>query len=117
MAERAVGLASPCCDSSASEIAVADERPDHLDRDLGIGPSGEARDGLRRQPRPGFGHIESAVAGEPRERDVDEAERRGFAAGRDVLQRANPCASSRTLEARLGFNKECGGNARTWLNT
>ena len=28
-------------------MRVADERPDHLDRDLGIGPAGEARDGLR----------------------------------------------------------------------
>ena len=80
MAEAAVGLAR-----HAGEVVlgnrVADERPDHLDRHLGIGPPGERRDGFGVEPRPGFRHIEAAVAGEPRERHVDKTERRSLAAG------------------------------------
>ena len=34
---------------SASAMVAADERPDHLDRDLGIGPPGEAGDRSRRR--------------------------------------------------------------------
>ena len=44
--------------------------------------------------RPGLRHIEAAVAGEPRERDIHEAERRGLAAGGDV-------AHERSLERGL----------------
>ncbi len=87
MAERAVGLA---CD--AREIAVGDlaagERTDDLDRDFGIGPAGEGRDGFCGELRPAFGHIQPAVAGETRQRDVDEAERRGFAPGGHITQGA-----------------------------
>ena len=84
MAEGVIGLPR-----HAGEIGRRDrarrERGDHLARDLGIGTPGERRDprGFERGPR--LRHIESAVAGEPGERDVDEAERGRLAAGRDVL--------------------------------
>ncbi len=89
MTERPIGLAR-----HAGEIGVrdraADERTHDLDRDLRIGPAGEARDRLAIELRPGFRHIEAAVAGEARERDVDKAEWRGFAPGRDVAHRFRP---------------------------
>ena len=45
MAERAVGLAGEPRQVRLGD-RIADERPDHLDRHLGIGPAGKARDGL-----------------------------------------------------------------------
>src|SRR5262249_30253472 len=42
---------------------------------------GERRDRCRIETRPGFRHIEAAVAGEPREGHVDKTERRSLAAG------------------------------------
>ena len=86
MAERAVGLARHAGEIGLAD-RVADERPDHLDRDFGIGPAGKAGDRLRLEPRPGFRHIEAAVAGKAREHGLGEAERRGLAPGRDVTQR------------------------------
>ncbi len=83
VAEIVVGLAR-----QAREIVlrhgVADEWTDHFDGDFGIGPAGEAGDGLRIEPRPGFRHIEAAVTGKAREHDLQKAERRGFAAGGNV---------------------------------
>ena len=94
MAERAVRLARHARQIGFGD-GVADERPDHIDGDLGVRAAGEARDGLRRELRPGFRHIKTAVAGETRERDVNEAERRGLAAGGNVLHEWS-------LERRLG---------------
>ena len=45
MAEGAVGLARHAREIGLGD-AVADEGPDHLDRDFGIGPAGKARDRL-----------------------------------------------------------------------
>ena len=45
MAERAIGLARHAGEIGFAE-RVADERPDHLDRDFGIGPAGEIGDRL-----------------------------------------------------------------------
>ena len=76
--ERAVGLAR-----HAGEIGLrnggADEGLDHLDRDLGVRLTREAGDrfGIERGPR--LRHVKAAVAGEPREHDLDEIERRGLA--------------------------------------
>ena len=89
MAEIAVGLAR-----HAGEVGLGDgifgETADHLDGDFGIGPAGEAEDGLAVEPRPGFRHIEAAVAGEAREHGVGKAERRGLASGRDMAQSSLP---------------------------
>ncbi len=80
MAKIAIGFAR-----HAGEVllgnGVAHERPDHLDRHFGIGPAGKILDGAGVEPRPGFGHVEAAVAREPRERDLDKTERRSLAAG------------------------------------
>ena len=86
MPERAVGFAREPRQIGLRD-RVADERPDHLDRHLGIGPAGKAGDGLTRKARPGLRHIEAAVAGQARERHIHEAKRRGFAAGGDVAHR------------------------------
>ena len=83
MPERAVGLAREPRQIRLGD-RVANERANHLDRHLGVGPAGKTGNALRRKPGPGFRHIESAVAGEARKRDIHEAERRGFAAGGDV---------------------------------
>ena len=45
MPERAVGLAREPRQIRLGD-GVADERPDHLDRHLGVGPAGKAGDGL-----------------------------------------------------------------------
>ena len=80
MAERAVGLAR-----HAGEIGFrdggADEGPDHLDRDLGVRPAGKAGDGFGIERGPRLGHVKPAVAGQPREHDLDKIERRGLAPG------------------------------------
>ena len=95
MAKIAVGLAR-----HAGEIGfgdgIADERPDHLDRDFGIGTAGEAGDRLRLEARPGLRHIEAAVAGKAREHGLGEAERRGLAPGRDIVHLAFLTAGSGT---------------------
>src|SRR5215468_7072057 len=86
MPECAVGIAG-----DASEVVLgdgfADEWTDHLDRDLRIGPASKAGDGSGIEPGPGFGHVEAAVAGEPRQHGLDKAKRRSFPPGRDVLHR------------------------------
>ena len=85
MTERAVGFLR-----HAREIAfrdgIADEGLDDLDRDFGIGSSGKTGDGRGAQSRPGFGYIKTAVAGEARQRYVNEIERRGFTPCRNVAQ-------------------------------
>ncbi len=85
MAEPVIGLAR-----HAGEIArrrrAADERPDHVAGEFRIGAAGEGGDGRGVESRPGLGHIEAAVAGEPGEGDVEKALRRGFAPGGDVVQ-------------------------------
>ena len=89
MAKTAVGLAR-----HAGEVGfgngIADERPDHLDRDFRIGAAGKAGDCLRLKPRPGLRHIKAAVAGKAREHGLGKAERRGFAPGGDVTQHDIP---------------------------
>ena len=110
MAERAVGLARH----------ARRDRPRRSRRRRTAGsprPPPRHRAGRRsrrsvcgRKPRPGLRHIEAAVAGEARERDIDEAERRGLAAGGDVAHRM---VLERDLERRwrhlcgcAGFHKE-----------
>ena len=85
MAKIAIGLAR-----HAGEVGLADgiagERPDHLDRDFGIGAAGKGGDRGRLEVRPGFRHIEAAIAGKAREHDLGKAGRRGLAPGRHVAQ-------------------------------
>jgi hypothetical protein len=80
MAESAVGLAR-----HAGEIGVrdagADEGPDHLNRDLGVRPAGEAGDRFGIERRPRLRHVKAAVTGQPREHDLDKIECRGLAPG------------------------------------
>ena len=83
VAKRAIGLARHAGEI-CSRDRVADKRPNHFDGDLGIGLAGKAGDGFGVELRPGFRHVKSAVAGETRERHLDEVECRGFAPGRDV---------------------------------
>ena len=86
MAEGAVSLASDAGEVGNRDL-VAGERLDHFDRHLGIGPAGKSGDGFGRKSRPGLRQIQSTVAGKACQRHIDEAESRGFAAGRHVLQR------------------------------
>ncbi len=84
MAERVIGLPR-----HARELGILDRAGDegrnHLAGDLGIGASGEPRDARRVERRPRLRHIKPAIAREPGEGHVDKSERRGLAAGRDVL--------------------------------
>ena len=80
MAEGAVGLLRHAREIGLRD-AVADEGPDHLDRDLGIGPAGKAGDGLGIELGPRLRHIKPAVAGQAREHDLDKIERGGLAPG------------------------------------
>src|SRR5579883_3099193 len=74
--KRAIGLAC-----HAREIGFDDgivhKRADHLDRNFGIGPAGEGRNRLGRQPGPAFlgnvRHIEAAVTGKTRKHDLGKA--------------------------------------------
>ncbi len=78
MAEGAIGFARHAREIGFGDGA-ADKRPDHLDRDFGVRPAGKTGDGLGIERRPGLGHVKAAVAGEPREHDLDKIERRGLA--------------------------------------
>jgi hypothetical protein len=78
MAERAIGFAR-----HASEIgfgdALANKGLNHLDGDFGVRLAGKTGDGLGVQGRPGFRHVEAAVAGEPGQHGANKIELRGFA--------------------------------------
>ena len=80
MAESPVGFAR-----HAGEIGVrdsaADERLDHLDRDFGVRPAGKTGDGVVHDRGPGLRHVKAAVAGQPRQHDLDKIERGGLAPG------------------------------------
>src|SRR6266852_2319120 len=81
-----------------SRNGVADKRADHVDRNFGVGATGKARDLTGVELRPGCGDVETPVAGKPRERRLDKAERRGLAPGRDVAHgklRSRLCRPSR----------------------
>ena len=71
MAERGVGLIGHAAEIGVGDFA-ADKRPDHLDRDFPIGPAEQPGDGFGRQLRPGFGHVEAAVAGKPGQHHIAE---------------------------------------------
>jgi hypothetical protein len=88
MAESVIGLARHAREIGLGD-GVSDEGPDHFHRHFGIRPAGKGGDFLRAQLRPGFRHIEAAVAGETREHDLDKAERRGLAPGGNVAHDAS----------------------------
>ena len=69
MTEGGIGLVGHAAEIGVGNLA-ADKRTDHVDRDFPIGPAEKAGDGLRRQLRPDFGHVEAAVAGEPGQHHV-----------------------------------------------
>ena len=71
MAERGVGLVRHAAEIGVGDF-VTDERADHVDRDFPIGPAEEGGDDLRRKLRPGFGHVETAIAGEPGQHHIAE---------------------------------------------
>ena len=71
---------------SAAAIVV-DESAEHGLGDVGVAPAREIGDRLARERRPSLGQIEAAVAREPGQHRVGEADRRRFAAGRDMKQR------------------------------
>ena len=71
MAERGIGLIRHAAEIGVGNL-TADERADHIDRDFPIGPAEKSGDGLGRKLRPGFGHVEAAVAGEPGQHHVAE---------------------------------------------
>jgi hypothetical protein len=83
MAERRIGLVR-----HAPEIGVgdftADKRPDHVDSDFPIRPAEKSGNGLRRKPRPGFGHVKAAVAGEPGQHHVAESKCGGLPPRRNI---------------------------------
>jgi hypothetical protein len=46
---------------------------DHVDRDFPVGPAEKSGDHFTRDLRPGFGHVEAAVAGKPGQHHVAES--------------------------------------------
>src|SRR6188508_1367076 len=99
MTERAVSIVH-----HAREIGLRDGAADELAHDLAgglrIGPSGKPGDVCAGELRPGLGDIEAAVAGEPRERHVNEAERGGFASRGNVAHAMSWVAEADTSRAR-----------------
>src|SRR3954454_19093687 len=83
MAEGGIGLVRHAAELGVRDLTT-DEGADHLDRDLPIGTTEEAGDGVRRELRPGGRHIQAPVAGEPGQHHVAEAEFGGLAPGRDI---------------------------------
>ena len=85
MAEAAIGFAR-----HAGEVGIADgaggERTHHLDGDLGVGPSGKARDRVAIEARPCRRHVEAAIGRQSREHGFREAEWRSVASGGYVMQ-------------------------------
>ena len=71
VAEAGVGVAAHRREVVVGDVA-ADERPDDLEGHFGVRTPGEARDRLRRKLGPEGGHIEAAVAGEPRQEHISE---------------------------------------------
>ncbi len=79
VAELGVGLVAQALEQRGLEL-VARERPDDARSDARVGLAGADR----RQRRPLLGHVQAAVAREPGEQGVAEAERRRATAGGDV---------------------------------
>ncbi len=76
MAECRVGFIGHAPEIRIGNLA-ADKRADHIDSDFPIRPAGKSSDGLRRKLRPGFRHVETAIAGEPGQHHVAETKGRG----------------------------------------
>ena len=66
-----------------------DEGRHHPQGDIGIREPGEGADFVMAKPRPGFGHVEAAVTGEPGEQDFIEAKGFGRPPCTDITQ-SNP---------------------------
>ena len=105
VAERAVGVVR-----HAGEFRVrngaADEGAHDLAGDFGVGLAGQRRNLRGGKNRPGLRHIEAAVAGEPGQSHIDEAERGGFASGGNVAQRRVFRWFVATLEGQAAPHKE-----------
>jgi hypothetical protein len=84
MAEAAVSLADHAGELMLGDVA-ADERADNFDGNFGVGPAGQACDGLRGKLRPIDRHEQAAVAREPGQRHVDKTELFCLAPGGNVL--------------------------------
>ena len=85
MAEGGVAVADDAREGVGLHPAGDEGRHDPH-RQLGIFQAAEGFQVGRRQLRPGFRHIEPAVAGQAREQDIIEGERRGGAPGADIAQ-------------------------------
>jgi hypothetical protein len=98
MAEGRVSIIGHARQISIRDLAT-DEGPNHFRRNLGIGTTEKSGDRLRRQLRPGFRHIESAIARKPRQHDIAKAERRCLAPRRNILHRTSSkgCDSTPSL--------------------
>ncbi len=72
VAEGGVGFIGHAAEIGIGNLA-ADERADHIDGDFPIRPAEKSGDSFARKPRPGFGHIEAAVTGEPGQHHVAKA--------------------------------------------
>ena len=82
--EAAVGLGAELAQLVLGQ-AVADERQHDARGELGVGQPGQRGDLALREARPLARQVEPAVGGEAGERDAFEIERRGAAAGGDVV--------------------------------
>ncbi len=85
MAESSIGLVGHAAELGIRDLA-GDERLDDFDRDLPIGPAEKLRDHVMREKRPGLGHVEAAIAGQPGQHHVAEGERGGFPASGHVTR-------------------------------
>ncbi len=84
MAEAAIGLTDHAGEFVFGNF-VAYERSDDLDGDFRVRSPRKGGDLLRSKLRPAHRHEQAAVAGEPRNRHVDESERVRLAPGRNIL--------------------------------
>ena len=84
MAKARIGLSDHRREILARDV-VADEGLDDRLRDLRIGTSGKAGDGLTRQFRPGLGNVETAIRGKSGQKNVGKPENRRLAPGTDIF--------------------------------
>ena len=83
--KRAIGVARDGQQFGARDGAAGKQVQDRR-RHVGERLAGKGGDGLGLEPRPGFRHVEPAVACQPGQQGVLKAEFRGFASGADVAQ-------------------------------
>jgi len=87
MAETAIGIRDHCL-QDVDRDGIADEGRNDFEGDVLVGLAGKGSDGLFVELRPGFGKVETAVAGKPLKQDIGEFQDWCLTTRTDVFHRA-----------------------------